>query len=147
MLAAMEALLEQQEEFCAKPYRDSRGFLTIGYGTNLDAGITRPMAAAWMYDVLAKNREALEKRPWFNAISVGAQDIIENMTYNLGLDGMLGFGQMVAALSQTPPEYAVAAVAMRNSLWARQIPNRAGPLADAMEKCQTPTSQGERQNV
>ena len=32
--------VKQEEGFRSKPYRDSRGFLTIGYGTNLSIGIT-----------------------------------------------------------------------------------------------------------
>lgn len=133
------ARLQAEEGFRSIPYQDTTGHWTVGFGTNLSAGITRHMATAWMLEILAINRVALEARPWFLAISTPAQDIIEDMTYNMGLDGMLGFGQMIAALSQTPPEYAVAAVAMRNSLWMRQVPNRAGPLADAMEECQQAT--------
>ena len=128
--------LQDEEGFRALPYQDSTGHWTIGFGTNLDAGVTRHMATAWMLETLAKNREALEKLPWFNAISASAQDVIEDMTYNMGVDGALGFSDMIAALSQNPPDYRAASAAMLNSEWTQQVPNRAGPLADAMMKCQ-----------
>ncbi len=134
------ARLQTEEGFRSVPYQDTTGHWTVGFGTNLDAGITRPMGAAWMLETLAENRDQLEKLAWFNALVAPVQDIIEDMTYNMGLDGMLGFDQMIAALSKSPPDYAAAAAAMRNSLWMRQVPNRAGPLADAMEKCKPPTS-------
>jgi lysozyme len=135
MTPAGVARLQAEEGFQSVPYQDTTGHWTVGFGTNLDAGITRSMAAAWMYEVLAKNREALEALPWFTPLVAPAQDIIEDMAYNLGLDGVMQFHDMIAALSQTPPDYASAAEAMRNSLWMRQVPNRAGPLADALEKC------------
>ncbi len=140
------ARLQAEEGFRSVPYQDTTGHWTVGFGTNLDAGITRSMAAAWMLETLVENRDQLEKLAWFNALIAPVQDIIEDMAYNLGLEGLLQFRDMIAALCQTPPEYAAAAVAMRNSLWMRQVPNRAGPLADAMEKCQPPPPQ-ETRNV
>ena len=35
------ARLKVEEGFRAKPYPDSRGVMTIGYGTNIGEGITR----------------------------------------------------------------------------------------------------------
>ena len=134
------ARLQAEEGFRSIPYQDTTGHWTVGFGTNLSAGITRPMAIAWMLETLAKNRAELEDLLWFRAICPQAQDIVEDMCYNLGLDGLLQFHDMIAALSETPPDYARAADAIRKSLWMRQVPNRAGPLADAMEKCQTQTS-------
>ena len=134
------ARLQTEEGFRSVPYQDITGHWTVGFGTNLTAGITRSMAVGWLYEVLSKNRAELEAKSWFNALVPAAQDIVEDMCYNLGLDGLLQFHDMIAALSQTQPDYARAADAMRESLWMRQVPNRAGPLADAMEECQTQTS-------
>ena len=136
MTPAGVARLQSEEGFRALPYQDTTGHWTVGFGTNLNAGITRNMATAWMYDVLAKNLAALEALPWFNAISAPARDVVEDMAYNMGVEGMLGFSDMIAALSQNPPDYRAASVAMLNSEWSRQVPNRARPLADAMQKCQ-----------
>lgn len=136
MTPAGVARLQSEEGFRAQPYQDTTGHWTVGFGTNLDAGITRNMAAAWMYYVLAKNLTALEALPWFNAISAPAQDVVEDMAYNMGIAEMLQFHDMIAAISQNPPNYRAASVAMLNSEWSRQVPHRAGPLADAMMKCQ-----------
>ena len=50
------ARLQIEEGFRSMPYQDTTGHWTVGFGTNLDAGITRAMAAAWLYETLAKNR-------------------------------------------------------------------------------------------
>ena len=34
--------LQAEEGYRATPYRDTRGVLTVGYGTNLSEGLTRP---------------------------------------------------------------------------------------------------------
>lgn len=131
MIPEMEALLEQQEGFQAKPYRDPRGFLTIGYGTNLDAGITREQGRALMDCQLAANEAALAVYPWFTGLDPVRRAVIENMAYNMGVDGVLGFHDMIAAIeAQDWPE---AARQMRASEWRVQVGNRALVLAQIME--------------
>ena len=131
MLAAMEALLEQQEEFCAKPYRDSRGFLTVGFGTNLDAGITIAQAKAMMQAQLSANEAALMDYPWFAGLDPVRRSVIENMAYNLGVLGVLEFKDMIDAIEAK--DYPEAAHQMRASKWRVQVGDRALVLADIME--------------
>lgn len=131
MLPAMQSLLEQQEGFRATPYRDSRGFLTVGFGTNLDAGITREQAEAMMQVRLAVNESALEDYSWFAALDGVRRGVVENMAYNLGVLGVLEFKDMIAAIeAQDWPE---AAHQMRASVWRVQVGDRALVLADIME--------------
>ena len=131
MLADMEALLEQQEGFCAKPYRDSRGFLTVGFGTNLDAGITRDQAGALMQCQLDANEPALLAFPWFAGLDPVRRGVIENMAYNMGVSGVLEFKDMLAAIEAK--DWPEAARQMRASDWAVQVGNRAKVLATIME--------------
>ena len=131
MLADMEALLEQQEGFRANPYRDSRGFLTIGFGTNLDAGITREQAEALMDCQLAANEAALQAYPWFAGLDEVRRGVIENMSYNLGVGGVLGFTDMIAAIEAK--DWPEAAHQMRASDWRVQVGERALVLARIME--------------
>jgi lysozyme len=39
------AEIKRHEGFRPMAYRDTEGFLTIGYGLNLDAGISEPLAS------------------------------------------------------------------------------------------------------
>ena len=131
MAPVMEALLEQQEGFRANPYRDSRGFLTIGFGTNLDAGITHDQAKALMDCQLAANEAALMDYPWFAGLDEMRRGVIENMAYNMGVLGVLEFKDMIAAIEAK--NWAEAAHQMRASKWRVQVGDRALVLADIME--------------
>ena len=131
MIPAMLALLEQEEGFQAKPYRDTRGFLTIGFGTNLDAGITREQAQALVEIALRDNSERLLALSWFAGLDAVRQSVIENMTYNMGVDRLLTFHDMIAAIEAK--DYPEAAHQMRASKWRVQVGDRALVLADIME--------------
>ena len=131
MIPAMQALLEQQEGFRAKPYRDSRGFLTIGFGTDLDAGITRAQAEALMQQQLDDNEVALMMFPWFAGLDPVRRGVIENMAYNMGVSDVLGFEDMISAIEAK--DWPEAARQMRASKWRVQVGDRALVLADIME--------------
>ena len=131
MIPAMQALLEQQEGFRAKPYRDSRGFLTVGFGTNLDAGITRDQGRALMQCQLDANEPALLAFPWFAGLDLVRRGVIENMAYNMGVSDVLGFEDMIAAIEAK--DWPEAARQMRASKWAVQVGDRAKVLAQIME--------------
>ena len=131
MIPAMLALLEQEEGFQAKPYRDSRGFLTIGFGTNLDAGITREQAQALMECALRDNSARLLSLSWFAGLDAVRQSVIETMAYNMGVDGVLEFRDMIAAIEAR--DWPEAAQQMRASEWRVQVGDRALVLARIME--------------
>ena len=132
MIPAMQALLEQQEGFRAKPYRDSRGFLTVGFGTNLDAGITRAQAEALMQQQLDDNEVALMLFPWFVGLNPVRRGVIENMAYNMGVGGVLTFTDMIAAIKVE--DWPEAKRQMRASDWAVQVgKDRVDVLSDIME--------------
>ena len=131
MIPAMEALLAQQEGFRATPYRDSRGFLTIGYGTNLDAGITRAQAEALMRCQLDANEPALLAFPWFAGLDPVRRGVVENMAYNMGVAGVLTFTDMISAIEAK--DWPEAARQMLASDWAVQVGDRAKVLATIME--------------
>ena len=136
MIPAMQAMLEQQEGFRRKPYRDSRGFLTIGFGANLDAGITREQARALMQCQLDANEQALLAFPWFAALDPVRRGGVENMCYNLGIERFLGFHDMIAAIEAK--DWPEAARQMRASVWAVQVGDRAKVLATIMETGEIP---------
>ena len=136
MIPAMQSLLEQQEGFRAKPFRDSRGFLTIGNGTNLDAGITRAQAEALMRCQLDANEPALLAFPWFAGLDPVRRGVVENMAYNMGVAGVLTFTDMISAIEAK--DWPEAARQMLASDWAVQVGDRAKVLATIMETGEMP---------
>jgi lysozyme len=125
--------LKQDEGLRLLPYKDTVGKLTIGYGLNLDAGITE-VEANW----ILQNRVNDIKRSlhssfnWYRAMDGARQDVIVNMVYNLGLAGVLRFKKMIGSLENQ--DYDRAAHEMLDSKWATQVGKRAERLAEVMMK-------------
>ena len=129
--------LKVHEGFKAKPYRDSIGIWTIGYGINLEQGMTEREAAMILEERVRKLRHRLSMviRPW-KQLSPARQDVLVNMAYNLGISGLLRFKKMLKAL--TAEAYSHAADEMMNSIWAGQVGSapgqRAHVIAEQMRK-------------
>ena len=127
--------LKADEGFRAAPYRDSRGVLTIGYGTNLEAGITRA-EAEWLLEQRLLQARLEFARRWhrLNELPAGVQDALVGMAYQLGVRGALGFRRMLAALEEQPPNYRAAIREARDSAWNRQTPQRVDRLVAAFRE-------------
>lgn len=121
--------IARHEGLRLKPYRCSAGKMTIGYGRNLeDTGITEPEARILLVNDIARAQQAIHSRlPWSLGLPQPAQDVLCNMAFNLGVDGLLQFKQFLAALQSR--DYPTAADEMLNSQWATQVGSRATELA------------------
>lgn len=130
---ALKAQLRRDEGCRLRPYRDTQDVLTIGYGRNLSrVGITRDEAEDLLeHDVLKVEGALTARWPPFLHLDDVRQQVIANMAYNLGVDGLLSFKHMLAACAQG--DYLRAAAHMRQSRWAAQVGERAQRLARAME--------------
>jgi len=121
--------LKQEEGFDGMPYKDTLGIPTIGYGTKLP--LTEEEAELLLKHRLDKKiLEISEKEPFFLDLPQKAQGVIANMAYQLGVEGVLKFKKMWAALKKG--DYQKAADEMLDSKWATQTPNRAKRLAEIM---------------
>lgn len=123
------------EGFQSKPYTDTTGHLTIGYGRNLDeVGITQAEAETLLKNDL--NNARLQCFAMFAGIfqdlSGNRQDVLIEMMFNLGWRKLKGFQKMRLALERK--DFDMAAVEMLNSLWAKQVGQRALDLAELMRK-------------
>lgn len=127
---ALVERLKEEEGFRATPYRDPRGFLTVGYGTNLEAGITRRQAEDLLRDALVDLEDELITYPWFMSLPDARQMVILDMAYNMGVGGVLTFQHMIEALQAG--NWNAAAQHMLNSEWAVQVGERAQRLARIM---------------
>lgn len=123
-------MLMRHEGVKLKPYRDSVGTLTIGVGRNLeDTGITQNEAFQLLQNDVRRVRYALDKHlPWWREQPAPVGLVLQNMTFQLGAYGLLGFVRFLNALQRH--NYAEAAKEMLQSDWAKQTPKRAQELAE-----------------
>jgi lysozyme len=129
---SLRALLIRHEGLSLKAYKDSLGFLTIGYGRCLDTtGISEPEANALLDNDISKCvaycREAFS---WFDALDDARQNVICSMIFNMGAAKFAEFKKLIAAV--IAKDYNEAANQMRQSVWAGQVGKRASELAQMM---------------
>jgi lysozyme len=92
--------LRQEEGFRATLYIDTEGHKTIGYGLNIDAGISQRVAAAALEAQLEELQETLAKYPWYALLDPVRQSVLLDIAFNNGLSGLLHFPHMLAAISR-----------------------------------------------
>ena len=130
--AAIYVQLKAHEGLRLKPYRDTVGKLTIGVGRNLDdVGLREGEALFLLLHDLQFVEEALDKRlPWWRELDEPRRHVLLDMGFNLGVDGLLGFGATLGHLRAG--RYAEAAQQMLRSRWAGQVGRRAATLSRMM---------------
>jgi lysozyme len=141
-LALLLSELTRDEGVSLKPYRDSVDKLTIGIGRNLDdVGISREEAEQLLGNDVARSCRALDDfLPFWRNLGPVRQRVMANMAFNMGIRRLLTFKFTMLMIEQG--EYARAASAMLDSLWARQVGVRAQRLAEMMRTGIEPTTKG-----
>ncbi len=136
--AAMTRQLRLHEGERLKPYRCTAGKLTIGIGRNLeDRGITAEESAMLLAnDIAREERELLRALPWVAQLDEVRQRVLLDMSFNMGLGGLLQFKNTLAAIQRG--EYQRAAAMMLESRWAGQVGERAQRLSRMMATGATP---------
>lgn len=129
----LRAELKRDEEVKLKPYRDSKGKLTIGAGRNLeDVGISQDESDYLLtHDIVRAEADLDAHLPWWSTLDPVRQRVLANMCFNLGIGKLLTFTNTLPLIQSG--HYAAAARGMLNSLWARQVKQRAGRLSQAMK--------------
>lgn len=132
MTETLTAQLIRHEGKRLKPYVCTEGKITIGYGRNLtDVGISETEARAMLSVDIAKAVESLHHSlPWVATLPLSVHDVLANMTFNMGIHGLLEFRRFLAAVRAG--EWQTAAVEMLDSRWAEQVGYRAQELADVI---------------
>ena len=130
MKTALEMLVAADEGLRLMPYRCSAGVLTVGYGTAFP--LTEYEAHLLLRHRLQGVLDQCERRfPWWPKLSPARQQVVASMGYQLGLDGLLRFRRMLAALERG--DYRAASDEMLDSKWAiTDSPARARRLAQMM---------------
>lgn len=129
----LKDLLMKHEGLRLRAYKCTAGKTTVGYGRNLDdKGITQEEAEFLLdNDIKAVISSCRETFVWFIFLDNVRQAVVADMVFNLGLGRFLGFKNTIAAIRDK--EWDKAAEGMLNSLWAKQVGNRAVELAEMMK--------------
>lgn len=117
------------------PYKDSEGFLTVGYGhkvlpnENFTNGISEIEALSLLDKDIAKAESQLSKLNLI--IPKDWHDFMIIMIFQLGLSGTMKFKKMIQALRDA--NYSEAIKQAKDSLWYRQTPNRLNAMISQLE--------------
>jgi lysozyme len=71
-----------------------------------------------------------EKLPWFNMLNDARKAVLLNMSFQLGVAGLMQFKKTLEYVEAG--QYEEAAAGMLKSKWATQTPNRAKEMAEQM---------------
>ena len=125
--------IKREEGFMPVVYLDSKGKKTIGYGTLLEDGISEAEAELLLrhrLNLMAGELERSRVGEVYRSLAPGAKRAVLNMAYNMGVPSLLGFQKMWAALAEG--HYEQAAGEALDSVYARELPARAGRVAERM---------------
>ncbi len=135
-------LIKQDEGFRSSAYRDSEGYLTIGYGFCIDGnkgcGLSvdecEHILKGKVNDLISKIGKTLG--PWTLFIGEARHAVLLNVAYNVGFNGLLKFEKMLKALKDK--DYQKAHDELLDSDAARKLPKRYGRLAKMLLTDQWP---------
>jgi len=122
--------MKREEGFRGFEYIDTEGFKTIGFGTKLP--LTEKEAELLLEYRLNGTKSQIDSIFYKLDIPPDAWNILYNMGYQLGVNGLLKFRKMIKALEKQ--DYIEASKEGLDSLWAKQTPKRAKRLMARMEK-------------
>ena len=130
----LKKMLKKHEGFKGKPYTDTVGKLTIGYGRNLtDNGISKEEAEIMLQnDINTAKQELLKVVPNILTLSPARQAVLIDMMVNLGATKFKKFKKLLAAIQKE--DFKEAAKEMLDSQWAIQVGQRAKELSALMTK-------------
>lgn len=135
LVDGLTAMLRRDEDEVLHAYQDHLGFWTIGVGRLIDerkgGGISKAESAMLlMNDIDQRVRDLQRRAPWIFTLSPVRQGALLNMAFQMGVDGLLTFKNTLLLVQQG--KFDAAAIAMLQSKWASQTPERAKRVADQM---------------
>jgi len=130
-------LLKKHEGFRAKPYLDTVGKWTVGYGRNLsDKGLTEPEAEYLLRNDILDAEARLARLPYWAGLNDVRRAVLTDMTVNLGIAGLLTFKKMLAHLDAG--DFEKASQEGLRSKWASQVGERAQELMKLLREGENP---------
>jgi GH24 family phage-related lysozyme (muramidase) len=121
--------IKSNEGLRLKVYKDSLGFLTVGYGHLINASeaksIGKVISQEKADDLFEKDFNSAMER--YSDLKLNLNDnrkmAIVDMIFQLGIGGVMAFHNMLSLLKEG--RFDMAADALMDSLYAKQTPNRA----------------------
>ncbi len=124
--------IKKYEGLSLQPYTCPTGHLTIGYGHNLENGISLNVSEQLLQeDIVRAQMDVGENIPWSKKLDEVRQFVLIDMCFNMGIKKLLTFKKMLAALKQG--YYDRTSYEMLESYWAVQVGYRARELAEMMK--------------
>lgn len=136
-MPSITSLLQYEEGFREKPYLCSEGYPTVGTGirigpkgaalSNYQFTVPREVDAVWLQSILNKtmrdmfSNERISKA--INVLDEARTAVLVSMAYQMGVAGLAQFKNTLSFIESQ--RFEDAAVAMLQSKWAKQTPNRA----------------------
>lgn len=143
-MPSITSLVQYEEGFREKPYLCSEGYPTVGTGIrigpkgadlkNYEFTVPREVDAVWLqYKLNECMRSMLRNERISKAIGVldeARTAVLVSMAYQMGVAGLAQFKNTLSLIERK--HFEDAAVAMLQSKWAKQTPNRAKRHAEQM---------------
>lgn len=127
------ARIRKSEGLSYLPYKCPTGHLTIGYGHNLEHGISIEAAELLLrQDIEIAVRQVKNAFIWWPKLTEARFYVLVDMTFNMGISRLCGFKKMLSAVEAG--DYQTAAKEMLASKWAVQVGRRAAELSKIMKK-------------
>lgn len=128
----LRSQIMRDEGLRLKPYTDSVGRLSIGYGRNLtDVGISQVEAANLLdHDLTRAVADLQVAFPFVTELDSTRFVVLAAMAFNLGIGRLSKFVKMWAAIRRG--DFETAATEMLVSAWSEQVGARATRLAESM---------------
>jgi lysozyme len=132
LLEQTASKLKRDEGRKPKPYQDTRGIWTVGYGTNLTSGrLSEAAMTQMLMDRLQDVETACLALPIWTNLSEPRKGVLLNIGYHVGFEGLMRFRRMLQALEVQ--DYPRAAAEILDSDAAREVGARYDRLAKQME--------------
>lgn len=132
-ITKLEEDLRRDEGVRKFPYLCTADKMTIGVGRNLDdVGLSEDEIEYLLRnDIERVINELYNRIDFFDTLSEPRQRALTNMAFQLGINGLMKFKKMWAALEVG--HYDRAATEALDSKWARQTPQRAGRIVKVIK--------------
>lgn len=140
MNLSIEDIIKLHEGFSKYPISDSYGTIQIGYGYNLSINglpkdICDELLRRKIFEIIIQLRD---KIPFWDKVDIVRQQVLIDMSYQLGVNGLLGFRKMLKFLElgvKTGKQgyYYNAGMEIIDSKYAKQTRKRALECSEAMQ--------------
>ena len=125
-------LIKKHEGFEPRVYECTAGYDTIGYGFAIkDLHLSESISTAILTEIVARLEiQLIEKFEWYTSAPKEVKAVVIDMCYNLGVTGFSKFRKTIYYLETE--QYEEASVELLDSLYAKQVPNRANENSEIL---------------